>query len=248
MRIFRYTFDGERDPDFGDEGIARFTALDFGAPGLVVRPDATILATGGENDFTVIGLTPGDALDPAFGGDGVVTTDFGSTDTPSSLTLWEGGLAVVGNSAGRLAMANYLTDPASGGWVSVADTSVAEDAGVASFVVTRTTSTGNVTVDYATADGTATTLDYGARSGTVTFADGETEKTVTVPVRDNQLDEFAEQFTVQLSNPSGVSLGDPTASGMILDEDPAPAISIRDVSRRRRGYGERAIRAPPLRA
>ena len=58
--------------------------------------------------------------------------------------------------------------------------------------------TGTVTVDYATADGAGTwasTLpaaagaDYTATSGTLTFAPGETQKTLAVPILDDSIDE-----------------------------------------------------------
>ena len=58
-----------------------------------------------------------------------------------------------------------------------------------------------MTVKYATADGTATAgSDYNAASGTLTFAAGETSKTVTVAVRGDTLVEGAETFRVVLSN------------------------------------------------
>ena len=60
-----------------------------------------------------------------------------------------------------------------------------------------------VTVNYATADGTATAgVDYLATSGTLTFAPGETTKTITVEVigNDSGLDEW---FSVNLSGASG---------------------------------------------
>ena len=45
-----------------------------------------------------------------------------------------------------------------------------------------------VTVDYATADGSATAdADYSATAGTLTFAPGETAKTVLVPITDDAL-------------------------------------------------------------
>ena len=78
-----------------------------------------------------------------------------------------------------------------------------------------------VTVDYATADGTATAgEDYTATSGTLTFATGETSKTVRVPILDDALDEGAETFTLKLTNARGAAIGDGEATGTIANSDP----------------------------
>ena len=79
-------------------------------------------------------------------------------------------------------------------------------------------SSADVTVDYATSDGTATAgADYTSTSGTLTFAASETAKTVSVPVLDDATDEDDEAFTLTLTNASGggVSLQDGTATGTI---------------------------------
>ena len=82
------------------------------------------------------------------------------------------------------------------------------------------TSTDPVTVHYATADGTATAgSDYEAASGTLTFAPGETEKTVTLKSIDDGIDEPDETFNLDLSNAS-VALGaHASATVTIADDD-----------------------------
>jgi hypothetical protein len=88
-----------------------------------------------------------------------------------------------------------------------------------------------VTVDYATADGTATAPgDYTASAGTLSFPAGTTTRTVSVPVVGDLVDEPNETFLVRLSNPAGALLSDAQATGTILDDDPPPAVSIGDVS------------------
>ena len=58
-----------------------------------------------------------------------------------------------------------------------------------------------VTVDYETADGTATAgEDYTAKRGTVTFAPGRTRRTVEVPVLRDEEAEDAETVVLRLSN------------------------------------------------
>ena len=78
-----------------------------------------------------------------------------------------------------------------------------------------------VTVDYATADGTARAgEDYTAASGTLTFAAGETGKTVSVAVLDDALDEGRETFRLKLSNAVGARIADGEATGTIVNSDP----------------------------
>ena len=109
--------------------------------------------------------------------------------------------------------------------LAVADAQVQEAANATlAFAVTLSRApSGTVRVDYATADGTATAgSDYTATSGTLTFAAGETEKTVSVPVLDDAHDEGSETLTLTLSNPSGAYLADGSAIGTINNSDPMP--------------------------
>ncbi|WP_422928452.1 beta strand repeat-containing protein [Singulisphaera sp. PoT] len=68
--------------------------------------------------------------------------------------------------------------------------------------------TGAITINYATADGTAQAgVDYQATSGTLTFLPGETSKTVTVLAIQDSLNEQDETFTLNLSNaPAGTTI------------------------------------------
>ena len=110
--------------------------------------------------------------------------------------------------------------------ISVADARADEGAGASvAFEVSLsgafTTASHSVTVDYATADGTAVAgEDYTATSGTLTFAAGETVKTVNVPVLDDAVDEGEETFTFRLSNATGGRIGDGEATGTIANDDP----------------------------
>jgi hypothetical protein len=80
--------------------------------------------------------------------------------------------------------------------------------------------TGPVTIDYSTANGTAIAgSDYVATSGQVSFAVGESTKTVSIPVIGDTRPESAEAFTLTLSNPSGATLGDSSGTATIADND-----------------------------
>ena len=80
-----------------------------------------------------------------------------------------------------------------------------------------------VTVAYATADGTATAgSDYTATSGTLTFAAGETEQTVLVPVLDDAHDEGEETLTLRLTTATGAVIADGEATGTIKNTDHMP--------------------------
>ena len=109
--------------------------------------------------------------------------------------------------------------------LTVADAEVQEGPNaVLSFSVTLSRApSSTVTVDYATADGTATAgSDYTAVNGALTFAAGETEKTVSVAVLDDAHDEGSETLTLTLSNASGAYIEDGTATGTINNTDHMP--------------------------
>jgi chitinase len=90
---------------------------------------------------------------------------------------------------------------------------------LANFVVTLAQPSNQpVTVQYATSNGTATDgADYLPATGTLTFAPGETSKTISVVVFGDTVIEGAESFQVTLSSPAGATIGDGTGTGTITD-------------------------------
>lgn len=75
-------------------------------------------------------------------------------------------------------------------------------------------------VDYSTSDGTASERsDYMAAFGTLRFAAGETTKTFTVFVTDDELVEPAESFNITLGNPEGAPLGQPPTASVTINSD-----------------------------
>ena len=96
-------------------------------------------------------------------------------------------------------------------------------ASIGAYVAWNGARFGTVTVDYQTADGTATAgADYTAASGTLTFQAGERTKTVSVTLLDDTHDEGEETFTLTLSNASGAVITDGEAMGTIENHDPMP--------------------------
>jgi Ca2+-binding RTX toxin-like protein len=77
-----------------------------------------------------------------------------------------------------------------------------------------------VTVDYTTVDGTATAgTDYNRVNGQLTFAQNETEKTVSVQVIGNTRAEPDKTFFVNLSTASITDIAVPQGIGTILNDD-----------------------------
>ncbi len=131
---------------------------------------------------------------------------------------------------------------------SIANGTLAEgNAGKSQMVFTVTLSqaaTAPVSVGYTTVNGTAIAgQDYASVVGTLTFAAGETAKTVSVDILGDTLVETNETFSLSLSSPTGATIAKGQATGTIVNDDidaqPAapPAISIADLSTRE-GNGE----------
>ena len=110
--------------------------------------------------------------------------------------------------------------------LSVADATANEADETIDFVVTLSAlASGEVTVGYATSDGTAVAVDdYEAASGTLTFAAGTVEQTISVSLPDDSLDELSETLDVTLSDPAGATIDDGAATGTITDDDPEPEL------------------------
>ncbi len=141
---------------------------------------------------------PGVADDPGHKVDGAV----------NCTVLEDGSFHCIAGRAAALAVAD-------------ARTTEAADATLEFAVILNRAASETVTVDYATADGTAQAgQDYTTANGTLTFAAGETRKTVSVVVLDDAHDEGEETLTLTLSNASGARIAENTATGIIENEDP----------------------------
>jgi len=132
--------------------------------------------------------------------------------------------------------------------LSIADSSVAESlAGTALATLTVSldrAATTPVTVGYATGGGTATAgSDYTAATGTLTFAPGQTSRTITVPVLADSVAEATETVLISLSQPVGAEIGDGQGLLSILNTGgvaATPTLSASDISLSEPAAGTRA--------
>ena len=152
------------------------------------------------------------------------------TSTPETaiLTLTAGSNYTLGTA--KTATIN-ITDNDLQPTISINDVTVTEgNSGTTSATFTVTLSNPSsqaITVNYATADGTATLadLDYANTTGVLSFAAGETSKTVTVLVNGDTKSENPENFTLNLTNPTNATIADNQGLATISNEDP-PVITV----------------------
>ena len=162
---------------------------------------------------------------------------WGSATGPTIASNPGGSGQTLVDPAGQVTFTPFLTsgvdsDPATPGFqcvprASVADGTIAEgDSGAATVdvaVTLDTPSASTVTVAFGTEDGTATAgSDYATTSGTLTFASGETSKTVSVPVTGDADLEPDETFALKLSAPSNATIADGDGAVTITNNDALP--------------------------
>jgi hypothetical protein len=170
------------------------------------------------------------------------TTIPGYTGTPTSLARWgANGLvfrapSTFSSPASRIYIVqSSLVSPAvpvpTGISLNASSLTVSENSSTASFTVTRNGElSSTVSVAYATSDWTAAAgQDYTAQSGTLTFAPGETTKTISIPIINDVIYEAGNEiFALTLSNPTGSNtvLVEPNiAIVTIVDNDARPTVS-----------------------
>ena len=120
--------------------------------------------------------------------------------------------------------------------ISINDVTLAEgNSGPTAFHFTlglTNPSSQTITVQYTTANGTATTADsdYVPQFGIVTFLPGQISQTIVAQVVGDNKFEADETFTIDLSAPVNASASDRQGLGTILNDDVQPAASIDDVT------------------
>lgn len=117
--LARYNADGSLDSGFGSGGrvVTRIVGRSF-AYSLAIQSDEKIVAAGESyeapppnHDFALVRYNTDGSRDRTFGGDGIVTTDFGGDSNDSALGIaldCQGRAVVVGGSDGQFAIARFL--------------------------------------------------------------------------------------------------------------------------------------------
>jgi uncharacterized delta-60 repeat protein len=222
--IARVNSDGSPDTSFGDGGTAWIDLHGAHLQGIIAEANGPIYLAGDyHNDHFVARLTWDGKLDASFGVGGVAIIDAGDGNTNFNA----GSASLIRQSDGKIVTVSSTTDST---WddpdtmrIVVARLLMGDESGhagllgfygpvsteenVAVLVPVRRTGgfSGSVTVDYATASGSATSgADFTEASGTLTWGNGDmADKTIEVRIAADSTNEGSEIFRVELSQPSG---------------------------------------------
>jgi len=164
--------------------------------------------------------------------------DFEIALLPSQVTDLKNGLWYVNVHSNNFMsgeIRGQLLSPASASSLQFAATKYVVNEGERDISATVTrigSSSSPATVDFATSDSAgpicnsinghaSSRCDYVGRLGVLTFAAGETSKTISIPIIDDVYAEGAETFQITLSNPSGASLGAPATATLTINDNDA---------------------------
>jgi hypothetical protein len=235
---FRLLVDGNGDGQFVQDGTNDF-ALMF----IPVNNDVTAATVGVWKTWDMLGTGSGFNLDTDTGKDARVTLAKFKTDHPNARIIANatgGGVEVVqgGGDCGagestttnadaiRIGMdaKTTLYDLEGAGTIqfTAAQLSVDESQPAATVTITRTGGlAGPVSARFLTTDATATAgTDYTAVDQVVTFAAGETQKTVSVPIIADDKHDSPERLSLSLSDPTNSAvLGSPAGATLTITED-----------------------------
>jgi hypothetical protein len=227
-------------------GTIQFGAATFTADENQLATVITLLRTGGADGAVSVTLTTGGGTATA-GADyapvnQVVTFGPGENTATVIVTLLDDQL-LEGTETVNLALSNptggatlggqstavlTILDDESPGVIQFAQSaySAPESGGSVMVFLTRSSSLGTTSVTLTSSNGTATAgADYTAVSTAVTFADGQTFVSASVPVLQDALPEGNETFNLALSNPtSGATLGTSIAAVVTIQDDDIPGV------------------------
>lgn len=252
--ISRHLTNGTLDTSFGNTGKVILNANNMWLVDLTILPDGKIIALGGGGgNYVLQQYGPDGSLDSTFGANGILSgpPDFIWEEGAEHNWFYslarqaDGRLVVSGSAVTQGAYYNFCWCPvtfltrynSNGGTIqlSTSTNSIVESETAATVTVVRTgLISGSDTVTYSTANGTAAAgSDYTAASGTLTFAPGETTKTFTIPIIDDNLREPNETVNIILSNPTnGATLGSQSTAVLTIvnDDQGATRTTVSSVS------------------
>ncbi|MFK7821906.1 MAG: Calx-beta domain-containing protein [Planctomycetaceae bacterium] len=250
--LAQFNADGSLDTTFGTSGTVR---LDFGgtAPdndddpatvevlsdGRIVVLGVSEAAVSGDIFMTV--LTATGELDTSFGSNGSQSLDipgvsgfFGTSSFSADGDIVVSGSTQIGGDQRVAAVRIFGADAVEPGVsVRISDASAVEGASLVFDLTLSAASDEEVTVIYSTADGDgpdgATSQDdYSASTQSVTFAPGETVKTISIPTTDDTNEENSETFFVNVDSVVGAGIADGQGVGQIFDNDSASPVICSD--------------------
>ena len=242
---------GSRDITIVDDDTTTTNTVATGAPGIMGTPqegheltatlgsiaDTDVLPATFPDDYTFQWVRLDSTNNPTNVGTNSSTYTVLPADVDSTIRVDVSFTDGAGNLEGPLMSAALGPVVALLPVLSFAETTVNVDetAGTVELTVNLApASTGQVTVDYATSDATAEAgEDYTAQSDTLNFIPGETSKTITIQITDDDIHEAGvEFFVVDLANPSGAT--ESATAGKtevhITSEDSVPVASMDDVT------------------
>jgi hypothetical protein len=200
----------------GDTGVAGAVTLeDY----VVAHPDATIVVNADSA-----------APDQPQGGVAFVVGGGGAGQMDASYFLDDITIGAVDAATGHIATSKRFDLEPTAPTLAVGDASVSEGNSGATLAFPVTLSRAfarDVTVHYATSNGTATVgSDYQAKSGTLTIPAGATSANVSVAVLSDKAREANETMRLTLSAAVNATLADGSAVGTITDDDTAVGLSL----------------------
>ena len=193
--------------------------LDYATADVTATAGSDYLAANGTATFTA-----GGALTQT------VSVTINGDTTPEANETFQLNLSNLVNTSGTASITDAQgigtinNDDATPPSITINDVSIVEgNAGtsIATFTVTRTGGTDAFSVDFATANGTATAgSDYVATSGTLNFGVGVITQTVSVTINGDTASEVAENFFVNLTNATNSTIiADAQGQGTITNDD-----------------------------
>ena len=203
--------------------VRTFTIQNTGASSLSLTGSSPYVTISGTNaaDFSVTAI-PSNSI--AASG----STTFQITFNPSDIGVRTASLSIANDDSDENPY-NFDIQGTGTLGISINDVSVNENAGTATFTISLSGTYGsNITVDYATADNTATTgdSDYTDTTGTATITAGQLTTTVSVPIINDTHYEANETFYLNLSNASAGTITDAQGVGTITNDDSQPSVTL----------------------